>query len=377
MTSALEHGTEDTPGRLGAVLRAVGEPRPCALGPHGPWLATTLRQARVVLTDTATYDFPVDVSRRAVSRAEATGRSPHETVAPLSRECARLAARLFRAELDDALAGGAPRPHDAMELLRLPVARSTVLAVRPDLDVDARNDVSDAVLAWVDALGPVISSARPLRRWSRGRRGEETARRRLESLLDGLGDPAPPRTATVLAAGTQVPIAAGAWLLVALAERPALQSELRIGAVAADALVWEVLRLAPPTWITARVTRRATVLEGVPVPEGAVVLVSPLQLGRLTDLVPVGENEEDPERGTLDPRRWQGGPARPGSWLPFGAGPHACPGRTVGLAQLEALASWAASRDIGLAAPVGVDQSRGIFPRPALIEVGAAAGSGG
>ena len=26
MTSALEHGTEDTPGRLGAVLRAVGEP---------------------------------------------------------------------------------------------------------------------------------------------------------------------------------------------------------------------------------------------------------------------------------------------------------------------------------------------------------------
>ncbi len=351
------------------MLRSVGEPRPCALGPHGPWLVTTLSQARVVLTDTATYDFPVDVSRRAVRRAEVRGRSPHDTFSPLSRGCASLAARLFRAELDDALAGSAGPRHDAMGLLRLPVARSTVLAVRPDLDAGARNGVADAVLAWVDALGPVIASSRPLRRWSRRRRGEQEARLRLETLLDGLGDPAPSQTATVLAAGTQVPVAAGAWLLVALAERPSLQAELRTGAVGADALVWEVLRLAPPTWITARVTRRATELEGVPVPEGGVVLVSPLQLGRLTDLVPSSEHEEGAERGTLDPRRWQGGTARPGSWLPFGAGPHACPGRTVGLAQLEELVSWAAPRDIGLAAPVGLDQSRGIFPRPALIQI--------
>ena len=82
MTSALEHGTEETPGRLGAVLRAAGDPRPRALGRHGPWVATTLDQARTVLTDTATYDFPVDVSRRAVRRAELRGRSPHEVVPP-------------------------------------------------------------------------------------------------------------------------------------------------------------------------------------------------------------------------------------------------------------------------------------------------------
>ena len=256
-----------------------------------------------------------------------------------------------------------------MELLRLPVARSTTAATVPGLDEQSRDRVADAVLAWVDALGPVIASPRPLRPWSRARRAEDAARRRLETILAGLGDPAPARTATVLAAGTQVPVAAGAWLLVALAERPALQEGLRDGTLLPAHVVWEVLRVAPPTWVTARVTRRETELGGVALPEGGVVLVSPLLLGRLADLVPAGVHDRGTERVVLDPSRWDDAAARPGAWLPFGAGPHACPGRTVGLAQLTALATWAADRRLDLVAPRALDQSRGIFPRPALVDV--------
>ncbi|MBM7507080.1 hypothetical protein JOE61_000894 [Nocardioides salarius] len=369
MTSALEHGTEDTPGRLGAVLRAAGNDRPRALGRHGPWVATTLDQARTVLTDPATYDFPVDVSRRAVRRAEMRGRSPHGVVAPLSHERAAGAAVVLRTELDLELARTAGAQHDAMALLRRPVARSTTAATLPALAAADRDRVADAVLDWVDALGPVIASPRPLPAWSRARRSEDGARHRLETLLDQLGAAEPPGTATVLAAGTQVPVAAGAWLLVGLAERPEVQDRLHTGGLAPVQVVWEVLRVAPPTWVTARVTRRETTLAGVRLPEGGVVLVSPLLLGRLADLVPAGECDRGAERVVLDPGRWDDATARPGAWLPFGAGPHACPGRTVGLAQLTELTSWAAAHRLDLVSPAYVDQSRGIFPRPALVEI--------
>lgn len=352
------------------MLRAAGSPQPVALGRHGPWVATTLAQAREVLTDPSRYDFPVDVSRRHVRRRERRGRSPHEVVAPIGRQHASEAAAVLLEELDVALDGMGCHSSDAMQLLRRPVARSTAAAVLPDIDRDARDVVADAVLGWVDCLGPVISSARPPRRWSSHRRAEHHAKARLESLLTALGMPEPVRDATVLAAGTQVPIAAGAWVLVALAERPALQDQLSSGAVDPMSVVWEVLRLTPPTWITARVARRDVVLAGVRVPNGGVVLVSPLLMGRLDALVPGGDDKDARNHhGVLDATRWQGSDVRPGAWLPFGAGPHACPGRGVGLAQLGALTSWGVERRPSLAAPVQLDQSRGIFPRPARIYV--------
>lgn len=369
MTSALEHGAEQTPGRLGAVLRAAGDPHPRTLGRHGPWVATTLAQARSVLTDPAGFDFPVDVSRRAVRRRDAgPGRSPHELFPPLGRDRADVAARVLGEELDREVGDGGHRDLDAMRVLRRPVARATAAATLPDEHAGRRAEVADAVLAWVDALGPVISAARPPRSWSRARRAERRARQRLESGLSDLGDPSPARTATVLAAGTQVPIAAGAWLLVALAERPDLQAQLRTGSLDAPSVVWEVLRLTPPTWITARVTRREVDLAGARLPEGAVVLVSPLLLGRLGDLVPPAGAEPDDLR-SFEPGRWRGATVRPGAWLPFGAGPHACPGRSVGMAQLLAVTGWATRRSLRLVVPVQVDQTRGIFPRPARFDV--------
>jgi cytochrome P450 len=252
---------------------------------------------------------------------------------------------------------------EAMDALRWPVARATCAAVLGDLDPEVRDDIADRVLEWIDALAPVISSARAPRRWSRTRRAEHRSRTALEDSLAGvLADlgisETPSVVATMLAAGVQVPIAAGAWLLAHLAARPG-------GPVDPDHAAWETLRLTPPTWATARVTTTPVNIADQQVPAGAVVLVSPLLLGRQADLVP-----DDPA-GLADfcPERWQRNDVRPGAWLPFGAGPHACPGRTLGYGVLRDLAVWASQHRLTLASSVTIDQSRGILPSPARIKL--------
>jgi cytochrome P450 len=162
----------------------------------------------------------------------------------------------------------------------------------------------------------------------------------------------------MLAAGVQVPIAAGSWLLAWLADHPT-------GDVDPTRAVWETIRLTPPTWLLARVTTEPVALGAQELPAGAVVLVSPLLLGRRPDLVPG-------EAGTLaefDPGRWGDGAQRPGAWLPFGAGPHACPGRTLGMALLVRLAQWGVAHEMTLSERVSVDQSRGIAPLPCRFTV--------
>ena len=162
-------------------------------------------------------------------------------------------------------------------LLRRPVARSTCDALLPEATEPQRDAVASGVLDWIDALAPVIAAARAPRRWSRARRDERTARLRLEDLLAPLPGLAgtPQQAATMLAAGIQVPIAAGAWLLAWLGSHPTHEVD-PVGAV------WETLRLTPPTWITARLALVDVQLDGERVPSGSVVLVSPLLLGHVT-----------------------------------------------------------------------------------------------
>jgi cytochrome P450 len=157
----------------------------------------------------------------------------------------------------------------------------------------------------------------------------------------------------MLAAGIQVPIAAGSWLLAWLGNHPSYDVE------PAHA-VWETLRLTPPTWITARLTTASVELDGEPLAAGSVVLVSPLLLGRRPDLVP-GDPDGLPG---FDPGRWHDQERRPGAWLPFGAGPHACPGRNLGMAVLVHLAEWAIAHRVTLTREVRIDQSRGLAPVP-------------
>lgn len=350
---------ESAGGRLGAVLSS---PRSgvVALGPHGPWLTTTLEQARQVLTDVSGFDFPGDVSRSGdLSASRGDTRSGHVVFAPVPPEQVAHGLSVFTTEWDAALGehhrSTPGMPYDAMQLLRRPVARSTTSAVLPSLDPDQRDHVADLVLGWIDALAPVIAARRPPRRWSRARRAEREARSALDEVLAAIPnrDGPPQMTATMLAAGIQVPIAAGAWLLAWLASHPS-------DGIDPVSAVWETLRLTPPTWITARITTRDVDLGGQPVKSGSVVLVSPLLLGRLHELVP-GDPDSLP---TFDPRRWQNETQRPGAWLPFGAGPHACPGRHLGMALLTSLAEWGLSRPLALSERVTIDQSRGIAPLP-------------
>lgn len=314
-----------------------------------------------MLTDAATFDFPATVSRGTdMSASAGDSRTGHLVYATLTPGQVARGREVFAREWTAALTGAPDTEFEAMELLRRPVARATCAAVL-DLDDHARDVIADLVLAWIDALAPVISSRRSPRRWSRARRGELRARLLLEESLADVsttrhaGD-TPQAIANLLAAGIQVPIAAGAWLLVLLAAHPDRE-------VDPDHAVWEALRLAPPTWVTARVTTTSVSIGDHRLPAGAVVMVSPLQLGRLAELAPDAAGE----LADFCPGRWRRDDIRPGAWLPFGAGAHACPGRNLGLAVLRDLATWALGEQLTLAAPVTIDQSRGILPKPARI----------
>ncbi len=318
--------------------------------------------------DAAVFDFPNNVSRGTdMSASTADTRTGHYINTPLSTTQVEKGRWVFLAEWSDAVAGAGLSSgnveFEAMHLLRRPVARATCAAMLEDLDVATRNEVADQVLAWIDSLAPVISSRRSPGRWSRTRRGERRARLALDAtlaeVLPGLGFVGTPQVvATMLAAGIQVPIAAGAWLLVFLAAHPGHDPD-------PDHAVWETLRVAPPTWVTARVTTTPIEIGGHALSANEVVLVSPLLLGRRADLVP-----GDPDvLGAFDPERWRQDVSRPGAWLPFGAGPHACPGRTLGFGLMRDLAVWAGRHRLTLASSVTIDQSRGILPAPARVTV--------
>lgn len=349
---------EDTAalGRLGDVLAARGRAGPVALGPHGPHLVTTNADTRRVLTDTDAFVFPVDVSRQSAQ-------GPQPPMPRLRPDQVASGLATFEVELSRAAASwdhGAAA--EAMLVLRRPVARSTTEAVLGPLAPQDRDRVADLVLAWIDALGPVIAATRPPRRTSRVRRAERRARLDLERALVDLRVQRPAVAAVELAAGVQVPVAAGAWLLVLLAENPEA-ARYAAGRDLAAEVVWEVLRLRPPTWLSARMSTRAVEVGQGQVPAHAVVLVSPLLLGRDPAHLPPSTSPAE----QFDPARWVDTDVRPGAWLPFGAGPHACPGRSLGLAQLAALARWALARRVLLVAPARIDQTRGIFPSPALV----------
>lgn len=356
---------ESAGGQLGAVLSAPrGGMAP--LAPGGPWLATTPALVREVLTDPERFDFPGDVSRGSdLSGSRGDTRSGHTIYPPVAPDAVSRGAKVFGAEWHSAVGEHervrAGRPYDAMHLLRRPVARSTTSAVLPQLDPAERDTVADLVLSWIDALAPVIASRRPPHRWTRVRRAETAARLALEDYLSPLPglDQTPQQVATMLAAGIQVPIAAGAFLLAWLGDHhpgPALDPVHA---------VWETLRLTSPSWITARVTTRRVEVGGATIPAGRIVFASPLLLGRFPELVP-----GDPsELASFDPSRWETHKHRPGAWLPFGAGPHMCPGRNLGIAQLTTVAQWASAFEISLSEHVSIDQSRGIAPSPCRFTV--------
>ncbi|MEU6865528.1 cytochrome P450 [Streptomyces sp. NPDC046876] len=210
-------------------------------------------------------------------------------------------------------------------------------------------------VAFTDALRPVIR-----RRRSSGRLGDDVLGQMLrpsprygllpeEAILDSLPG--------ITVATFETPSRAAGWILLHLARHP--QAASRVAAEAASlpadpasttsahlgslqytqALVSEVLRMYPPSWLLARRAPRQTQLGDYTIDAGSTVLVCPYTAHR------DAREHADPDR--FMPERWlddSGSLAKPGAFLSFGTGPHGCEGTALAMAVLTLLTAQTACR---------------------------------
>jgi cytochrome P450 len=121
-------------------------------------------------------------------------------------------------------------------------------------------------------------------------------------------------------------------------------------------VIEEVLRLYPPTWLTARSPVEDDSLGGYVIPAGALVLLSPY----LTHRHPAVW--DDPER--FDPDRFipdRAAMRPPFAYFPFGGGPRRCIGSAFATMEMQMIVATVAQR-YRLALPPGA----GVLPVPGL-----------
>ncbi|MFD5569947.1 cytochrome P450 [Streptomyces cadmiisoli] len=210
-------------------------------------------------------------------------------------------------------------------------------------------------VAFTNALRPIVR-----RRRSSGRLGDDLLGQMLrptsrygplpeEAVLDTLPG--------ITVATFETPSRAAGWILLHLARYP--RAADRVAAEAAllpadpaattsthldclpytRALIREVLRLHPPSWLLTRRATRRTQLAGYTVDAGSTVLVCPYTAHR--------DAREHPEPDRFEPERWlddSGSPAKCGAFLSFGTGPHACEGVALAMAMLTLLTAQTARR---------------------------------
>jgi cytochrome P450 len=125
-------------------------------------------------------------------------------------------------------------------------------------------------------------------------------------------------------------------------------------------VIEEVLRLYPPTWLTARSPLEDDPLGGYVIPAGALVLLSPY----LTHRHPAVW--EDPER--FDPDRFTSvrGRMRPAfAYFPFGGGPRHCVGSAFATTEMQLIvAAVAQCYRLTLVPGVCVSPAAGLTLRP-------------
>ena len=128
------------------------------------------------------------------------------------------------------------------------------------------------------------------------------------------------------------------WVAVMLAAHPAAMAEIDAAADAGDrdrldayldAVVAETMRLRPVSPFTGRRALRDTVLNGIAVPEGAIVIVPILLIHEAPWHYP------DPL--SFRPERFLGERPDGYTWLTFGAGAHRCLGAQFALAEARIL----------------------------------------
>ncbi|MEU7423224.1 cytochrome P450 [Streptomyces sp. NPDC040750] len=211
-------------------------------------------------------------------------------------------------------------------------------------------------VAFTDALRPIVR-----RRRSSGRLGDDVLGQMLRpsSRHGPLPDEAVLDTLPGITVATfETPSRAAGWILLQLARHP--EAADRVAAEAAallpadpaattsthldslhytQAVVREVLRLHPPSWLLTRHVRRRTQLAGYTIDAGSTVLVCPYTAHR--------DAREHPEPDRFQPERWlddTGSPAEPGAFLSFGTGPHGCEGVALAMAMLTLLTAQTARR---------------------------------
>lgn len=125
-------------------------------------------------------------------------------------------------------------------------------------------------------------------------------------------------------------------------------------------LIEEVLRLYPPTWVTARVPLEDDEIGGYHIRANALVLLSPFVTHRHPGVW------EDPDR--FEPERFapERSAARPRfAYFPFGGGPRSCIGSGFALAEMQLVVAMVAQRyRLTLVPGSRVDLDPGITLRP-------------
>ena len=341
--------------------------------PDGALLVTSAVAARSVLTNAAAVPAFNGARRPRIwySQTSVDRMSSGAFDVEVGREV--LLAELGKSFRGIAWGSRADSVVDTVALLQRPIAHSTIAALLPASSAEARRELVDATLTWLPALATLIIAARTPRRSAESTRRERRERRQVARLLARTGPDVPP--ALALAAGVQVPTAAAAWLLELLSRHPAVVDRISdrepgwaLGAV------WETLRLYPPTWGLPRLVIADVTVAGTTLPLASRVVVSPLALGRYPTLYP----HADAYGGEFAPQRWLDG-SRPGDWLPFGAGPHSCPGRSLALAQLQTTAEFLAG--MATVEPVAehtrIDARNGLLPDPHRVRLVRRAGQHG
>ncbi|GAB1339673.1 hypothetical protein ACE1SV_62630 [Streptomyces sp. E-15] len=207
--------------------------------------------------------------------------------------------------------------------------------------------------AFTDALRPVVR-----RRRASGRLGDDVLGQMLQpsSRYGTLPEEAVLDTLPGITVATfEAPTRAAGWILLHLARYPGAAD--RVAAEAASlpadpagttgthldnlcytqALVREVLRLHPPSWLLTRCAPRRTELADYAIDAGSTVLVCPYTAHR--------DAREHSEPDLFRPERWlddPGSPGEPGAFLSFGTGPHGCEGAALAMAMLTLLTAQTA-----------------------------------
>jgi cytochrome P450 len=216
-------------------------------------------------------------------------------------------------------------------------------------------------------------------RVARARAGANVEGTLLSALLDAQAADLCSELKGILFAGYTTTASALAWTMHALSTNSAacqsLLAELREvlagrvpGGDDLPALVYtrmvtdEVLRLYPPTWVTARTPLQDDQVRGYRIPAGAIVLLSPFVTHRLPAFW------QEPDR--FDPERFR--PGRPRSQLayfPFGSGPRSCIGSWLASTELQLVIAMIAQRyhfELLPGCLVGFDPGLTLLPSPGL-----------